>query len=120
MTSTPRTPGRAARALLLAGAFALASASLLASLHQACAHGVVCGIAHGPLDDAGSSAASSSETCAVCRLVQGTPPALAVAWTPPAPLPVATVAPAPAPRSGQAPRPVPCVRAPPGTAAAAG
>ena len=110
MSSTPRTPRRARRVLLLAGALALASSGLLGSLHVACAHGVACGVqdapAPGPDDPSGHH-------CAVCRLIQGTPPALTAAWTPPAPQPVGTVLSGPPADAGQAPRPIPCVRAPP-------
>ncbi len=115
MSSTPATPRRARRALLLAGALALASASLLGSLHVACAHGSACDVPERPVSSQEHDDPSGHH-CAVCRLIQGTPPAVTATWTPPAPEPAGPVLAEPSADGGVTPRPIPCVRAPPVTA----
>jgi hypothetical protein len=136
MRSTSHIGSRAARSLLLlVGGLALVGHGLLGPLHVACDHGGGCAavpVLAGPApgvaaaDLAGSDAPDDrdrgrdAETdtdrtadCAVCRALQGSPPAPVPDLVVPAPVPTALVAIAPTPRPGVPCPLLRCTRAPP-------
>jgi hypothetical protein len=110
MTSTPGIRARLPRLLLLVGGLALMGGGPLGGLHLACAHGAACAATAGAAADPSGDPA---DDCAVCRLLQGAPPALVGAWTPPRAEPVTVLPAAPARATDRLARPQPCGRAPP-------